>query len=131
MASTCFTTSDGGWYLTEVTFQDDEFGVDSRDYFIDFDLLVDAGFLQNIPQSASPDNGGGATGGSYSWYVTETGAVESLFYFNPSNGLAFKGTLLDGLDETPDVFTDNDTTNDDDGLDGTLDVRGFFDGVFP
>ena len=92
----------------KLTFQANEFGVDSRGYFIDFTKLVKAGLLQKVPASASPDNGGGTISGSYSWYIKADGSVESLFYFTPSNGTANNGSS-----------------------DGTVDVRGFFSGVYP
>ena len=62
-------TEAGGWYVDKITFQGANYSVDTRAYIIDFRLLVDAGLLQNIPESASPDNGGGSTDGSYVWYV--------------------------------------------------------------
>jgi len=104
------TLASGGWYVDKVSFQSKDFAVDSRNYFIDFDLLVKAGLLQKVPDSASLDNGGGEdSNGSYSWFVTESGQVESLFFFFPSNGVGFDG----------------------ESLDGTLDLRGFFPGVYP
>ena len=103
----------GGWYVDKVTFQGQNYAVDSRDYFIDFSSLVSASFLQGVPKSASPDNPGGSTSGSYSWYIDAHGSVKSLFYFLPSNGDAF-------------VDTDQDPADD-----GTLDARGFFEGVYP
>ena len=108
----------GGWSVDKVQFQGVWYAVDSRDYFIDFNLLVDAGFLQEVPESASPDNRGGvAAGGSYSWYVKANGAVESLYYFVPSNGDAFVDPDQDPVPNPAD--------------DGTLEVRGFFAGVYP
>lgn len=88
-----------------------DLGVDSRDYFIDFKLLVDAGLLQAVPESASTDNGGGTTDGSYSWYVKDTGAIESLFFHFPDNGLDF--------DEAEPTTKAAD------------DFRGFQEGVYP
>ena len=110
-------STDGGWYVDKVKFQGQFFAVDTRDYFIDFKLLVDAGFLQQVPKSASPDNGFGTTSGSYSWYVKASGEVESNFYFLPSNSEAFVDPDQDPVPEPAD--------------DGTLDVRGFFEGVYP
>ena len=103
-------TDDGGWYVDDVSFQNKTFAVDSRDYIIDFNLLVDAGLLQNVPESASPDNGGGSTTGSYVWFVKETGQIESIFFHFPDNNVDFGNT-------TP--------TNE------TLDFRGFQEGVYP
>jgi prepilin-type N-terminal cleavage/methylation domain-containing protein len=93
-----------GWFVAKVTFQGTDYAADTQDYFIDFDRLVAAGLLQQAPESASTDNGGGSTEGSYSWYVKETGQISSLFYHLPSNGVS--------------PF-------------GGLDLRGFVDGVYP
>ena len=114
------TPTPGGWYVDKVKFQDEFYAVDTRDYFIDFDLLVKAGFLQKVPESASPDTGGGTVKGSYSWYVRADGAVESLFYFLPSNSDAFVDIDVPSGTPVPAPLDD-----------GTLDVRGFFDGVYP
>ena len=97
-----------GWFEDKVTFQGKEYAVDSRGYFIDFTKLVAAGLLQKVPQSASPDNGGGSTSGSYSWYIKVDGSVESLLYFSPSNGTKFDGSA-----------------------DTDLDLRGFVSGIYP
>ena len=101
--------NDTGWFVKKVTFQGKDYAVGTQDYFINFTALVEAGLLQNVPESASPDNGGGSNKGSYSWYVKATGLVESLFFHLPSNSVR--------LDETTS--------------DGTLDLRGFVDGVYP
>jgi len=117
-----------GWYVTKVTHQGDDFAVDSRDYFIDFTLLVDAGLLQNVPESASPDNGGGTVTGSYSWYVKATGAVESAFFHFPTNGTDIFGNEPEAAD--PD--NDADPTDPNDHVHATSeDLRGFFEGVYP
>jgi len=123
----------GGWYVDDINFQTAVQAIDSRDYFVDFRLLVDAGLLQATPESASPDNGGGTTEGSYSWYVKETGQVESLLYFLPSNsqkfGVADDPLTLD-IDES--IVEDDPTTTDvDESDDGSVDTRGFQDGVYP
>jgi len=99
-----------GWYLDQVInpINGDLQAIDSRDYFIDFRLMVAAGQLQKIPESASLDNGGSLGSGSYSWYVKANGAVESLFFHFPENGTNFDGTT-----------------------DGREDLRGYFDGVYP
>ena len=104
--------------MDKVSFQAKEYAIDSRSYFIDFRLLVKAGLLQAVPESASPDNGGGSTSGSYSWYIKESGQVKSLLYFLPSNG-----------DKFPVVSEDGTTVTI--GDDGTVDTRGFQDGVYP
>ena len=63
------------------------YAIDSRDYFIDFDLLVTEtgdSLLKDIPASASKDNKFGLEG-SYSWYVDSDGNVKSLFSFFPES----------------------------------------------
>ena len=99
-----------GWAVDQVTFQGDRYGVDSRGYFIDFNLLVKVGFLRSAPQSASLDNGGGTTNGSYSWYVERDGEVESLFFYQPTNGFRPSGGRY--------IFLG-------------LDNRGYIEGVYP
>ena len=79
--------TEGGWQVVKVSRQSNYFAVDTRDYFVDFDELVDDGFLDSVPASASEDNKpSGSTNtydGSYSWYVDSTGNVRSLFYHYP------------------------------------------------
>jgi prepilin-type N-terminal cleavage/methylation domain-containing protein len=71
------------WNTVEVTRSGTTYYVDPRYYLIDFDALVDGGFLQAVPDSASEDNkpvGSSNTySGSYVWYVDERGTVESLY----------------------------------------------------
>jgi len=98
-----------GWYITKVTHQGADFAVDTRDYFIDFRKLVAAGLLQSVPESASLDNGGGTTTGSYSWFVNSSGAVDSDFFHFPTNGTHILGVASDKSE----------------------DLRGFFSGVYP
>ena len=125
------STLAGGWFVDRVTFQGNKFATDSRDFIIDFNLLVDAGLLQNVPESASPDNGGGSTDGSYTWYVKESGQVQSLLYFLPINGEKFP--VVDDPDTAEDesILDDPTTTDVDESKDGTVDTRGFQDGVYP
>ena len=104
--------------MDKVKFQAVDYAVDSRDFFIDFNLLVKAGLLQGVPESASPDNGGGTTTGSYSWYIKDSGAVSPLLYFLPSNGDEFRA-----IDATTGQVTNAN--------DGSVDTRGFQDGVYP
>ena len=101
--------TNGGWYVDDVSFQGTTFAVDSRDYFIDFDLLLAANLLQNPPESSSLDNGGGTASGSYTWYVKETGEVESIFFHFPANDIDFGETeptdpLLDFWDFQDGVY---------------------------
>ncbi len=70
------------WLNTWLDVSGKTYAVDSQDWFIDFQELVDAGFLESVPKSASPDNHPDATG-SYSWYVAKQGQVKSLYYFFP------------------------------------------------
>lgn len=79
---------DDHWKSALVTREKNAYVVDSRDYFIDFCELIRAGFLDDIPRSASPDHkcdgGLGAGTGSYTWYIDFAGKVRSLYYFYPS-----------------------------------------------
>ena len=80
------------WNTTPMTVKGTDYLVDSRDWFIDFDLLVKNKYIDKVPESASPDNSANSTG-SYSWYVDEDGEVRSLLYDYPvpeSDG--FQGT---------------------------------------
>ncbi len=71
------------WNTVEVTRSGTTYYVDPRYYLIDFDALVDGGFLQAVPDTASEDNkpvGSSNTySGSYIWSVDERGTVESLY----------------------------------------------------
>ena len=70
------------WNTTSVTVKEVDYVVDSRDWFINMDELVEKDYLDELPESASPDNS--ATGrGSYSWYVDENGEVRSMLYSYP------------------------------------------------
>ena len=70
------------WNTTRVNDGTADYVVDSRDWFVDFTVLVEKEFLKEVPASASLDNYPGATG-SYSWYVDGTGRVHSLLYSGP------------------------------------------------
>lgn len=72
-----------GWHVTSEDKGSFTYLVDTRDYLIDFDLLVTAGFLDKNPGSASTDNTGGSDTGSYSWFVDVNGRVQSLLFFYP------------------------------------------------
>jgi len=81
------------WETNTVVHNGTQYLIDSRDYFIDFDELVRAGFLESVPKSASPDNNATATG-SYSWYVDSNGQVKSLYYFYPKpDSTGYKGVF--------------------------------------
>ena len=45
-----------GWQVAILTRQGTEYLVDSRDYFINFEILVSEEYLESVPSSASPDN---------------------------------------------------------------------------
>ncbi len=81
-------TTTAGWFVAQVTRGGTTYIVDTRDYFINFESIVTGGFMDQIPESASPDNkptGSSLTySGSYSWYVASNGKVKSLFYFLPT-----------------------------------------------
>lgn len=74
-----------GWYVATIDREGISYIADSRDYFIDFNKLIDAGLLEKAPTSASPDNIGGSEFGSYSWYVNKAGRVQSLPFFYPES----------------------------------------------
>ncbi len=74
--------------------------INSRDYLIDFCVLVRGGFIEDIPESASIDHDRECVGGpsstdtteatptqnrgSYTWYVDDGGKVQSLYFFLPT-----------------------------------------------
>ena len=74
--------------------------ISSRDYLIDFCVLVRGGFIEDIPESASTDHDRECVGGpsstdtaettptqdrgSYTWYVDDGGKVQSLYFFLPT-----------------------------------------------
>ena len=78
---------DGGWKVVSVTRSAIAYYVDTRDYLINFDLLVSAGLLDKVPSSASTDNKpSGSTNtysGTYSWYVDASGKVQALLFSYP------------------------------------------------
>ena len=64
-----------------------DYAIDSRDYFLDFDLMVTETsdtLLKDIPDSVSSDNDS-TLDGSYSWYVDASGKVKSLYAFFPES----------------------------------------------
>ena len=77
-----------GWHVAAVSFSSVTHYVDSRDYFIDFDLMLndgDNGFLREPPESASPDNCSvSSCTGSYIWFVDAKGNVKTLLGSLPS-----------------------------------------------
>jgi len=90
--------SGSGWYVVKVTRHNTDYVVDTRDYLIDFAKLTTddpsngkLALLDSVPSSASSDNGGGSSSGSYSWYVDADGKVNSVYYHFPTNGVAPSG----------------------------------------
>ena len=71
------------WNTTPITVKGVDYVVNSRDWFIDFDSLVDREYIDLVPESASPDNSVNGTG-SYSWYVDENFQVKSVLYRQPT-----------------------------------------------
>ena len=71
------------WNTVEVTRSGSTYYVDPRYYLIDFDALVDGGFLQAVPTTASEDNkpvgSSNSYTGSYLWYVDDRGTVKCLY----------------------------------------------------
>ena len=71
------------WNTTTVVHKDTAYVVDSRDWFIDMDMMVTKWkLLKAVPKSASPDNSATGTG-SYSWYIDENGEIKSMLYSYP------------------------------------------------
>jgi len=110
-----------GWYVFKRSLEGTDYVADSRDFFIDFKVLVAAGLMKKVPNSASTDNPGGSSEGSYIWYVDEIGVVNALNTFFPTNGAKDTGLNI-GVTAT----SVNDAANNN----GT-DNRGFSAGVYP
>lgn len=72
------------WKTSSVTVDGINYVVDSRDWFIDIDLLVQKGYLKKVPLSISSDNTSGTANGSYSWYIDASGEVKSMLYSKPT-----------------------------------------------
>lgn len=81
-------TSVVGWHVRQVVVVGVTNYVDTRDYFVDFDLLLNKdgeGFLRVPPDSASKDNCSVSTcTGSYIYYVDEVGTLETLLTSFPA-----------------------------------------------
>lgn len=79
------TGSEPGWHVARVVVDGATFFVDSRDYLIDFDLLVARGFLRAPPVVAAQDNcRSSRCAGSYIFYVDAQGTVETLLRTFPT-----------------------------------------------
>ena len=83
-------TTQPGWQVANLTRQGSEYVVDSRDYFINFEILVSEEYLEVVPPSASPDNVPPGSNrvliGPYSWFVNKKGIVDSLLFSFPTTG---------------------------------------------
>ena len=113
------------WYLAKVVFRGDEYAVDTRGYFIDFDELVGTGLLKAVPESASSDNGGVThTSGSYSWFVNSSGSVDSILALFPYNGLALDDGIVGTSITDPSILPPTAASS-------ASDLRGFQEGVYP
>ena len=77
-----------GWQVAALTHQGTDYIVDSKDYFINFEILVSEEYLDVVPSSASPDNVPPRSNrtliGPYSWFVNEKGIVDSLLFSFPT-----------------------------------------------
>ncbi len=75
-------SSEDRWLTVTKTHTGQTYHIDPRYYFIDFEELVDSGWLDKIPDSAATDNAPeGSTHdytGSYIWYVDHQGEASSL-----------------------------------------------------
>jgi hypothetical protein len=73
-----------GWYVAAVTSGGTTYYVDSRDYLIDFDLLVAEKLMRQPPESAATENCSVSTcTGSYLYFVDSAGNVETLLATYP------------------------------------------------
>ena len=71
-----------GWHVAQLVVSDVTYYVDSRDYLLDFDLLLQTGpvgLLRTPPESAALDNcSSSVCSGSYLYYVDAEGNVQTL-----------------------------------------------------
>ncbi|MQG18611.1 MAG: type II secretion system protein [SAR202 cluster bacterium] len=66
-----------GWHVSKITYLSNTYYVDSRDYFINFDLLSD--MFRNYPKSAAQENCPTSTcTGSYIYFIDKNGTVQTL-----------------------------------------------------
>ncbi len=77
------TGAETGWRVATVVVGTITYYVDSRDYFVDFDLLVTSdssdGLLRQPPESASQENCSvSSCNGSYTYYIDAQGNVRTL-----------------------------------------------------
>ena len=84
-----------GWQVASLVLHGVDVLVDSRDYFINFEILVAEDYLETVPSSASPDNvppgSSESLAGPYSWFVNKRGIVQStLFSFPTPENIGFQ-----------------------------------------
>ena len=77
-----------GWHVKEVIVSGVTYYVDTRDFIIDFDLMLDigsGGLLREPPKSASPDSCSISTcTGSYTYFVDGVGSVKTVLASLPT-----------------------------------------------
>ena len=71
------------WNTTPMTLNDVDYVVDSRNWFINMDILVERGYLKKLPESASSDNSMVGTG-SYSYYLNKDLDIQSILHSRPT-----------------------------------------------
>ena len=70
-----------GWHVQEVVFRGITYFVDSRDFFIDFDLAKELGAIRKVPKAAAPENcprSPSKCGGSYIYFLNADNRVDTL-----------------------------------------------------
>ncbi|MBF8267798.1 MAG: hypothetical protein HW388_1306, partial [Dehalococcoidia bacterium] len=76
-----------GWHMATAVRETKIYYVDTRDYIIDVELLVDAGLLGDAPASAADDNCPTTVcTGSYIYYMDADGQVQTLLASFPVVG---------------------------------------------
>lgn len=80
------TGAEPGWHVQPVVVRGATFFVDSRDFFIDFDLASEMGVLREPPRAAAPDNcpTSNRCRGSYIFFLNANNKVETLLGAFPS-----------------------------------------------
>ena len=71
------------WNTSSMSHDEVDYVVDSRNWFINIDLLIEKQYLKEIPNSASPDNSKNGTG-SYSYYINKDLEISSVLYSRPT-----------------------------------------------
>ncbi len=80
------TGAEPGWHVQPVVVRGATFFVDSRDFFIDFDLASEMGVLREPPRAAAPDNcpTSNRCQGSYIFFLNANNKVQTLLGAFPS-----------------------------------------------